>query len=277
MRLFWQLLAIAVVSFVGGQALYAVEDEPWLMLPVGLVAAVLALFVYRWVVRRTERRAVTELAWEGAAYKTGLGTLTGTAMFGFVIVNIAFLGFYRVDGMGDPGGAAGLLGFMAAAAVTEELLYRGVLFRFVEGWAGTGIALALTGIVFGAVHLVNPGASVVGALSIAVSAGLMLGAAYVATRNLWVPIGIHFGWNFAAGGVFSTEVSGNGTPQGLLDASTSGPALVSGGAFGPEASLYTPLAGLIITAVLLWIAKRRGNLVPMRRKNRAEAVATLAQ
>lgn len=62
----------------------------------------------------------------------------------------------------------------------------------------------------------------------------MLTAAYVATRRLWVPIGVHFGWNFAASGIFSTEVSGNDTPQGLLNSSMSGPELLTGGDFGPE-------------------------------------------
>ncbi|GAA4604586.1 hypothetical protein BJY16_005061 [Actinoplanes octamycinicus] len=62
-----------------------------------------------------------------------------------------------------------------------------------------------------------------GATAIAIEAGFMLAACYAATRNLWVPIGPHFGWNFAAGGVFGVVVSGNGESKGLLEASTSGP------------------------------------------------------
>lgn len=99
----------------------------------------------------------------------------------------------------------------------------------------------------------------------------MLAAAYAATRNLWVPIGLHFGWNFAAAGIFSTEVSGNDTPQGLLDTVTSGPTWVTGGAFGPEGSVYTVLFGVLITLGFLWLAHRRGNLVP--RRSRAERTA----
>ena len=94
-------------------------------------------------------------------------------------------------------------------------------------------------------HLVNPDATLWGAIAIAIEAGCMLAACYAATRNLWVPIGLHFGWNFAAGGIFSTVVSGNGASQGLLDATTSGPALLTGGDFGPEASLYTVVAGVL--------------------------------
>jgi hypothetical protein len=93
-----------------------------------------------------------------------------------------------------------------------------------------------------------------------------------------VPLGLHFGWNFAAGGVFSTEVSGNGTPPGLLDATLSGPAVLTGGDFGPEGSAYAVVFCVLATTVFLWLARRRGNLVPRRRADRiaeADTVVTL--
>ncbi|MFF9752685.1 CPBP family intramembrane glutamic endopeptidase [Streptomyces sp. NPDC014344] len=270
MRVVWQLLAVVVVSMVAGQSVAAVQDNPWATLGVGLVASVLAVYVYAWVVGRTERRAVAEVARKGAAGAVGRGVLIGTLMFVSVVANIAFLGHYEVEGWGSYTGAVGLAGFMAGASVTEELLFRGVLFRTMEGRFGTWGALVPTSVLFGAWHLANPDASLWGAAVIALSAGPMLGAAYVASRNLWMPIGVHFGWNFAASGLFSTEVSGNDTQQGLLDASTSGPTLISGGEFGPEASLYTLAAGLLVTAGFLVLARRRGHLMP-RRSKRADA------
>ncbi|MGO4423409.1 CPBP family glutamic-type intramembrane protease, partial [Streptomyces sp. MCAF7] len=143
---------------------------------------------------------------------------------------------------------------------------------------GTWIALALTGVLFGLSHLLNPHASLWGAIAIAIEAGGMLGAAYAATRNLWVPIGLHFGWNFAISAIFSTEVSGNGTPKGLLDSATSGPAPITGGDFGPEGSLYTVLFGVLVTIVFMWLARRRGHLMPRRRRAvEVAATATLAR
>ncbi|MFJ3821739.1 CPBP family intramembrane glutamic endopeptidase [Streptomyces nodosus] len=276
MRLVWQLLAVSAVALIGGRSATAVQDNPWLTLGVGLLTAVLALPVYGWVVRRTEHRPSTEVAREGAAAAIGRGVLIGVALFGAVIANIAFLGYYTVDGLGSPSGAVGLFGFMAAAAVTEELLFRGVLFRIIEERTGTWIALTLTGVLFGLAHLLNPNASVWGAIAIAVEAGGMLAAAYAATRNLWVPIGLHFGWNFAASAIFSTEVSGNDTAQGLLNATTSGPVPITGGDFGPEGSLYSVLFGVLVMMVFLWLAHRRGHLVPLRpHAARAAATATL--
>ncbi|MEU4249167.1 type II CAAX endopeptidase family protein [Amycolatopsis sp. NPDC026612] len=277
MRVVWQLLAVAAVAFIGQQAVAVGAGNPWLTFVFGTLTAVLAVVAYRWVVRRTEHRPVTELAGPGAGWALGRGTLIGVALFALVIANIALLGDYEVHGWGTLSGAIGLVGFMAAAAVTEELLFRGVLFRIVEERTGTAISLVLTGVLFGLSHLFNPHASLWGALAIAIEAGGMLTAAYAATRKLWVPIGLHFGWNFAAAGIFGTEVSGNGTPQGLLDAATSGPSIVTGGDFGPEGSLYSVLFCVLATSAFLWLAHRRGNLVPRRRAERADRVTTLSR
>ncbi|MGP2435947.1 CPBP family intramembrane glutamic endopeptidase [Streptomyces sp. JW3] len=277
MRFIWQLLAVVVISMIGGQATAAVDGNPWLQLVIGGLSAVLAVLLYGWVVRRTEHRPSTEVGREGAPAALGRGVLIGAAMFSAVIANLFVADYYEVDGLASPSGAAGLLGFMAAAAVTEELLYRGVLFRYVEKLTGTWIALLLTALVFGGMHLLNPDASLWGAVAIAVEAGGMLGAAYVATRRLWVPIGVHFGWNFAASGLFSTEVSGNDTQQGLLDSTTHGPVALTGGDFGPEGSVYSVLFGVIVTIVFLSLARNRGHLVPRRHADRQAALAKLAR
>ncbi|MFF0598789.1 CPBP family intramembrane glutamic endopeptidase [Streptomyces antibioticus] len=277
MRFVKQFLAVLAAYAAGGVAVDAVKDNDWLTLVVGLAAAALVVFVYAWVVRRTERRPASDVAREGAAARAGWGTLIGAAMFGAVIVNLSASGHYEVDGLGSVPGAIGLVGFMAAAAATEEVVFRGVLFRVVEEHIGTYLALALTGLVFGLSHLFNEHATLWGALAIAVEAGFMLAAAYAATRSLWLTIGVHFGWNFAAAGVFSTEVSGNGTSQGLLDAATSGPELLTGGDFGPEGSVYAIGFGVLLTLVFLWLAHRRGTVVPFgaRRAAGVNSPATL--
>lgn len=266
MKLVWQILAVVVIAAAGGQAVNLLDDNPYATLVLGLVVAALSVLAYRWVVARTENRPVTELQGQGAVPAALRGLLIGVAAFGSVIVNLYWLGDYTVQGWGSVSGAVGQIGFMAAAAVTEELMFRGVLFRLAERRLGTWISLVLTGLLFGAMHLTNEHATVWGGLAIAIEAGGMLGAAYIATRTLWVPIGLHFGWNFAAGGIFSTVVSGNGESTGLLDATMSGPALLTGGDFGPEGSPYAVAAGLMLTVVFMWLAHRRGHLVPRRRR-----------
>jgi membrane protease YdiL (CAAX protease family) len=277
MRFFKQLLPVMAVGFVGGQVVAAVQGNALLSLVLGIATAVLAVFVYARMVRWSERRAPVEVAIKGAAARIALGALIGAGWFAAVIVNLAFLGDFKVDGSGSVAGAVGLFGFMAAAAVTEELMFRGVLFRIIEERGGTWMALVLTSVLFGLYHLLNPDATLWGATAIAIEAGGTLAAAYAATRNLWVPIGLHFGWNFAEAGIFGTEVSGNGKTEGLLHGVTSGPAALTGGRFGPEASAYSVVFGVLLTIVFLWLAHRRGNLVPRRRSVRAAATATLSQ
>ncbi|MBW8086483.1 MULTISPECIES: CPBP family intramembrane glutamic endopeptidase [Streptomyces] len=277
MKLVWQILAVVAVGAVGGQGATAVRDNPWLSLLLGGVTAVLSVVVYRWAVGRTERRPVTELAREGARGSLLRGLVIGVTMFGCVIANLYVYGAYEVHGFGSLTGAVGLVGFMTGAAVTEELMFRGLLFRLVERGLGTYIALVLSGAVFGAAHLLNKDATLLGAAAIAIEAGGMLAAAYAATRSLWLPIGLHFGWNFAESGIFGTEVSGNGDTHGLMDASTSGAELITGGEFGPEASVYSVLFGALLTIAFLWLARRRGHIVPRQRDERVNALATLAR
>ncbi|MEU5832577.1 lysostaphin resistance A-like protein [Streptomyces diacarni] len=266
MRVVWQLLVVAAVALAGGQVIAGVqEDDPWLTFAVGLSSAALALLAYAWVVRRSEHRPVVEVAVKGAAPALGLGALVGVAVFGLVVLQLATNGYYEIEGRGSTTGAIGLVGFMAAAAVTEELLFRGVLFRIIEERTGTWIAMAATAVLFGAYHLANPDATLWGALAVAIEAGGMLTAAYIATRNLWVPIGVHFGWNFAAAGIFSSVVSGNGANQGLLETTASGPELVTGGDFGPEGSVFSVLFCALATLAFLLLARRRGHLVSRRR------------
>ena len=82
-----------------------------------------------------------------------------------------------------------------------------------------------------------------------------------ATRALWVPIGLHIGWNFAAAGIFGTVVSGSDMPQGLLHGVTSGTDLLTGGDFGPEGSIYAVLACSLVTIGFLVLAHRRGTII----------------
>jgi membrane protease YdiL (CAAX protease family) len=275
--LVWQLLAVTAVWILGTLGIAVVKDNPWLALVAGLLTAVVGVLVYGWVVRRTEHRAPVEISMKGAGAGVGWGTLLGIALFGAVIASIAFFGDYTINGLGAPASAVALLGLMAGAAVSEELVFRGVLFRNVELWTGTWIALVLSGSLFGLIHLLNPNATLWGAVAIAIEAGGMLTAAYIATRKLWVPIGLHFGWNIAGSAIFSTEVSGSNTAQGLLDATMSGPALVTGGSFGPEGSIYAVVLGVLATGVFMWLAYRRGHVVPVRRAARTDLADTLSR
>ncbi|MGI5238951.1 lysostaphin resistance A-like protein [Dactylosporangium sp. CA-139066] len=227
-------------------------------LVVGGATAVGGLMLYRFMVRRLERRSADEAGLRDLGPGVLRGAGLGVALFAVTIAIIAVLGGYRIAGWGSLPGTIATFGTMVGAAVAEELLFRGVLFRLLQEWAGTAVALVASGALFGGLHLLNPGATLWGAIAIACEAGVLLGAAYAATRSLWVPIGLHLGWNFAESGLFGTAVSGaGGEPHGLLRGVTEGPAAISGGSFGPEGSVVAILVGGVAAALFLRAARRR--------------------
>ncbi|MGE5228227.1 MAG: lysostaphin resistance A-like protein [Deltaproteobacteria bacterium] len=156
----------------------------------------------------------------------------------------------------------------AAVAFREELLFRGVIQRVSEERLGSWAALALASVWFGWQHADNPNAGPFDAVMIALFGGVLLGACYLATRHLWLAIGVHAAWNFVEGGVFGTPVSGYAIP-GVLRSTLTGPEWLTGGPFGPESSLVTLAVTSAAGAVLLLVAWRRGSLRPPRLRSSA--------
>jgi len=145
-------------------------------------------------------------------------------------------------------------------AFMEELLFRGILFRWLEEFGGSWFALALTSALFGIGHIFNPNATALASFAIALEAGVLLGGAYMLTRNLWMAIGLHAAWNFTQGWIFDVPVSGT-DQHGMVEARLSGPELLSGGAFGLEASLIAMVLATAAGVALVVLAVRRGELI----------------
>jgi membrane protease YdiL (CAAX protease family) len=259
---------LLVADILAEGVISTVDDVPVVGLVVGLVLGCLLLLGYVGLVRWLEhRRHPAELALADAAPALGRGALLGFGLFAATLAVIALFGGYRVLGYGSVFGMLNALGLMWTVGVGEELVFRGALYRILEEKTGSYWAIVISGLVFGGVHVVNPHGTVVGALAIAVEAGLLIGAAYAATRSLWLVIGFHTAWNLAEGGIFGTAVSGSGAGPavGLLRAVTSGPELLTGGQFGPEASIVAVIVCGVPTVLFLRLAKRRGRLVGRRR------------
>ena len=192
-----------------------------------VVAAILAIsLAYAWYVRLVERRTVDELSRRGALREAGAGALVGFSLLAGTIAVLAALGYYQVDAVNPWSTLAQAFTVALFAAWWEELVFRGLFFRILEGSLGTWFALGISAAIFGAVHIGGPNWSVLGVIAIALEAGVLLGAAYVLTRRLWLAIGIHLGWNFG-NAFFGVSTGGN---RGLFEASLTGPELLTGGA-----------------------------------------------
>ena len=151
------------------------------------------------------------------------------------------------------------------AGVGEEIVARGVLFRMLEEGLGSGWALAVSALVFGGAHAFNPGATRWSSAVIAIEADLMLGLLYHVTRSPWACIGLHAAWNIMQGTVYCIPLSGLPV-RGWLISQRRGPHWLSGGAFVAEASVVALLLCATFTLALLRVARRRGSLVPWRRR-----------
>lgn len=215
------------------------------------VLAALCLGVYVAACKWIERRSPTELAVQRAPAELAAGMLLGLALFSSVMAILWIAGIYHPAGWGSYRQLPG--GFLLAvlAGILEELLFRGLLFRLSSKILGTWGALLVTSALFGAAHAANPGATVSSSLAIALEAGILLGAAYAATGRLWLPIGLHLGWNFTEGSMFGMTLSGNAMGSGLIRGSLDGPQILTGGEFGPEASIVAVILCLCLAAYFI--------------------------
>jgi hypothetical protein len=163
-----------------------------------------------------------------------------------------------------------------SSGVFEELLFRGVVYRSVETWFGSWAALVVSSLVFGLTHLINPQGTIEGALFIAVEAGILLAAAVMLTRRLWLSMGFHVSWNYTQSAIFSGIVSGNEASQGLIRSTVKGPDLLTGGSFGVESSVFALILCTTTGIVMLVMAVKRGRILPPIWKRPPEASASPA-
>jgi hypothetical protein len=241
--------------------IYLSITKIWNNLLTGIISALLVIIAYTFLYRLYEKRKTTELSFKGFGNNLTMGILLGAILQSLTILVIFLAGDLSVVSVNRfifiiPGF---IMAFMSA--IFEEILLRGVIFRIVEEKLGSYIALIISAIIFGALHLLNPNSSLISAVGIAIQAGLLLGAAYMFTKNLWFPIAIHFGWNFMESGIFGATVSGNVTTKSLLTTSMHGSLWLTGGQFGPERSLQAPIFCLIATIILLSYCHKQNKII----------------
>ena len=221
----------------------------------GVTSALLSLYAL-WI-RLTERQWPDDLPMRRMLPSAGTGFLTGFLLLSAVTGVIALLGGYRVVSVpGDVLRLVSQLLFFLPAAAAEEIVFRGILFRRMDRRWGTLVALVVSALLFGFLHITNQNATVWSSFAIAIEAGLLLAAAYKYADNLWLPIGIHWAWNWTQGPLFGFAVSGMDTSS-FLAPSIEGPMLLTGGEFGAEGSLVAVILGAGLSFYYLWRKSRQ--------------------
>jgi membrane protease YdiL (CAAX protease family) len=258
------LLGLVLLLMMGLNAdvMTSYAEQPVKSVQHVIALAIAGFAVYVGHARFIEQRAVDELRVQGLWREFGLGLLIGASLYTVCELVLMALGIYRITGLNPLSFLVPAIAMAVSSSVFEELLFRGVLYRSVETWLGSWAALVVSSLVFGLSHLLNPQATLEGALFIAVEAGLLLGAAFMLTRRLWLSIGFHMAWNYTQSAIFSGIVSGNDAAPGLIRSTVNGPDLLTGGQFGVESSVLALVLCTTTGVVMLVMAVKRGKVVP---------------
>lgn len=241
----------------------------------GMIA--LAMWVYVGFARFIERREPGDLALGPLPRELGLGLLIGSGLYTLCVLMLTAIGVVRFEGVNPVSILIPAIAMALSSGFLEELLFRGALFRIVEEWLGSWASVIISSAVFGFVHLMNPAATMTGAIFISIEAGVLLAAAYMLTRRLWLGIGFHISWNYTQSAVFSGIVSGGVAEPGLFKTVFTGPDILTGGNFGLEASLVACVVCTSTGIFLLMKAIRRGNIIAPFWKRSQTAMSNPAQ
>lgn len=258
-----EFLAVSLLGSLAGRAIQSVVPRGGPAYTVGaLVTVCVAAGTYLLARRWLERLGNDELPFSLMPRELLQGLVLGAMLFTVMTAIVGLLGGVAIERVNGAGAIWIMLAMAISSGVVEELLFRAILLRHLEAMLGTWAALAITSLLFGAAHLANPGATLFAAFAIAMEAGILLGAAYLWKRRLWLPIGIHAAWNFTQGFVFSIPVSGSAFEPGLFITTRKGPEWLNGGAFGLEASVIAMLVATGAGLYLLVNVIRQGGITP---------------
>jgi membrane protease YdiL (CAAX protease family) len=217
------------------------------------------LLLVTWICVRLRREPLSGIGFvldRRWAREIGLGAVFGVASALLAVAMIWTAGGVRLEL--DPARSLAVLAYGAYlflfVALFEETLFRGFVFQRLVAGAGTWVALIVLGLVFATSHWGNPdmhGATLAWATVELFLGAVLLGLAYLRTRSLALPIGLHFGWNWGLGHVLGFGVSGFEHAGWFRPLLQDRPEWMTGGRFGPEASVFAVIVDLLLIA-LLW-------------------------
>lgn len=208
------------------------EGLPWRAIGLSLHSGWLRDFLIGSVVGIASLALATGIATAG-------GGLTFTIFRGSVLQVVKTLVFSAV--------------LFVLAALAEEALFRGYPLQTMTRAGLASLGVLITSVAFAGIHFENPNFEQGIPLLNLVLAGVWFGVAYLRTRSLWFPLGIHWAWNWALGSLFGLPVSGitSIAPYPLLRGTDLGPAWLTGGSFGIEGGIACTVT-LIISTIFIW-------------------------
>ena len=225
-----------------------------------LTSCVMQLGIVKLMLSVLDRRPFGTLGlwfYRGWWKELATGAALAALMLSLVVgVEVAFGAARFTWAGGSSHGAVGLsLNFVLflAGALKEELELRGYPFQRGVEAVGPWPSIAVFSTLFGVLHWWNPASTVLSTAN-TVLIGVLLALGYLKTRALWLPIGVHFSWNFLLGYVYSLPVSGIVLHYRLFHTEVKGPTYLTGGDYGPEGSVVTTV---VIVVAAVWLAQSK--------------------
>jgi CAAX protease family protein len=227
--------------------------SPWLHLPANSNYATVLLFpiaafaLYAFSIHKGERRLAIEVLPSFAMLRDlTVGALLGFGIISAIVGLLWSLGLYHVEWRRWQHVFDAFLFDSYLSGMLEELMFRAVLLRILARAFGPRWGLVLSSILFGVAHLTH--GTWLAALSITINAGLTMGLLYMVTGRLWMSIGLHIGWDFTETSVFGV----NSSDGLLLSTPMAGKSdILTGGSFGPDASVLSYIIGIVAVAAIL--------------------------
>jgi membrane protease YdiL (CAAX protease family) len=266
LRPIWRFLIAVILAFVCQLGVGLLLRPATLVGPASLIGFAIVLSINLsifWALSLTLDRATQPMPYIGFSTHVpfirliAAGFVCGAAMVSLAVLVIAIGGTtsfrFRLDGAMLQAAALQLLLF-PVAALHEEALFRGYPFQRLAESIGAWPAVIVVSLLFAVPHLFNPNSTLFGAFNTA-AVGALLAAAYLLTRSLWLPWGIHWGWNFVLAVAYGLSVSGFDT-DGPVDGGVTGPVWLTGGAYGIEGGASGTVAIVVGFGVLLWLVRQ---------------------
>jgi uncharacterized protein len=248
--LLWLGLGVLVASTIG-------------LFLTGLIANLLTMRIF-------DRRPITDIGLgtgSGAGRNFSLGLLFGAGSAALMLLAPLLAGtghlIARTQSQFSWGGVVFYLAILIFGAAGEELIFRGYAFQLLVERIGPFATVLPVGVLFGLAHGWNPNASSLGIIN-TILWGILFGYAFLRSHDLWLPIGLHYGWN-AVLPLFGVNLSGLTIEVTRYFYRWDLSPIWSGGAYGPEGGLLTT-----VFVVVLFFALARASIVPQ-----TAAIATL--
>jgi membrane protease YdiL (CAAX protease family) len=258
-------LADIVASSSGGLRIILVIAD-------AAVSLAAMFFLYRLYARWIEQRKAVEISGPKTLSEWGSGMLISLGLVGFMVLLMALLGHYRIESTNSPEVLIEAFAFFGMGAFIQVLAFRLVLFRLAEELLGSWLAFVLIALIFGIFHLGNPDAGVWSTASL-ILGDVLLFAAFIYTRRIWLVWGIHWGWNFFQDGVFGMPNSGITELPSWIQPVIQGPEWITGGAFGIETSFIAFFLSVVVGLVILKAAMDKKQIVlPIWKRKKITAV-----